>query len=69
VKVDRDERSRSSETLVDVALRVGEGPLYRVGRIRFEGNERHRDEELRVLLDLVEGEVDESEMNRQYGRS
>lgn len=63
VQVDRDERLRSSEKVVDVALRVKEGPLYRVGRIRFEGNERHRDEELRVLLDLVEGErFDESEL-------
>jgi outer membrane protein insertion porin family len=61
VHVNRDERLRSSERLVDVALRVAEGVLYSVGRIRFEGNERHRDEELRVLLDLVEGETfDES---------
>ena len=63
VQVSRDERLRPSRKVVDVALRVKEGSLYRVGKIRFEGNERHRDEELRLLLDLVEGErFDESDL-------
>ncbi|MGH9334533.1 MAG: BamA/OMP85 family outer membrane protein, partial [Vicinamibacteria bacterium] len=56
VRVNRDERLRPEDGLVDVALRVAEGPFYRVARITFEGNERHRDEELRIFLDLVEGE-------------
>jgi outer membrane protein insertion porin family len=63
VQVSRDERLRFDEKAVDVALRVKEGPVHRVGRIDFEGNERHRDGELRLLLDLVEGErFDESKL-------
>jgi outer membrane protein insertion porin family len=57
VRVDRDERLRTGEKLADLALRVEEGPLYRVARITFEGNVRHPDEELRTFLDLVEGET------------
>jgi outer membrane protein insertion porin family len=64
VRVDSSERLRAEDTLVDVALRVQPGPIYTVARITFEGNERHRDEELRIFLDLAEEErFNESELD------
>jgi outer membrane protein insertion porin family len=64
-RVDREETTLSGALAVDVTLRVVEGPFRRVGLVSFHGNRRHRDPDLRQLLDLVETErFDPREVDR-----
>lgn len=65
VRVDREETSPAGLLDIDVALRVVEGAFRRVGFVTFHGNRRHRDRDLRQLLDLVETErFDPRELDR-----
>jgi outer membrane protein insertion porin family len=52
-----DLRPRGSEPIVDVVLRVTEGPQYRVHRLTFAGNTTTHDVVLRRELPLLEGGV------------
>lgn len=68
VRVDREETSVAGAHRLDVTLRVVEGPFRRVGFITFHGNARHRDRDLRQLLDLVEEDrFDPREVDRAAG--
>lgn len=55
-RVDASERVVPDGTAITTDLRVVPGDFYRVGRISFSGNRRHRDRDLRALLDLAEAE-------------
>ncbi len=48
------ERNLVGSDAVRIDLRVEEGRFFRVGRISFHGNRRHRDRDLRQHLDLDE---------------
>jgi outer membrane protein insertion porin family len=58
VRVDRKETSKgvAGSPAIDVSLRVVEGPFRRLGFLTFHGNRRHRDRDLRQLLDLAEAD-------------
>jgi outer membrane protein insertion porin family len=52
-----DETADTGEAVVDVVMRLDEGPRYLVNRIAFKGNTITRDEVIRRELSLVEGGV------------